>query len=148
MRGNCSTNQRPGKSENSVERDQKLFRSGDYHNECIHQVWYLSHERFVWKCPETKVWWTDGRTDRRTDGQDHSYSPPPQLRWRGTNIGHIFKLLWLFLIFELERRTKTLNVGNALGYLGNVTNFWWPFSWKSLPDMKITLVFKIFQYSI
>ena len=36
---NCSINHRPGNSMNSMGDNQKLIRSEENHNECIHQVW-------------------------------------------------------------------------------------------------------------
>ena len=46
-----------------------------YHNESAHQIWAKPDRCFVRKCAETAdVWWTDERTDGRTDGQHHSYT--------------------------------------------------------------------------
>ena len=61
-----SVNAKPGNGGNSVEHTPKLLiRLGEYHNDCIHQVWYQSPERLVQKGVETtKVWhkWTDEPT--------------------------------------------------------------------------------------
>ena len=53
MCGNCSINQRPENSGNFVERDLKLIRSRETHNELAHQIWAQSHQQFVRKCMET-----------------------------------------------------------------------------------------------
>ena len=45
---------------NAAGHDQKSIKSGEYHDECIHQVWDRSPGLFVRKCVETtKVWWMD-----------------------------------------------------------------------------------------
>ena len=71
MYGNCSTNQRSGNGGNSLEADQKVIKLGEYHNECVHQVWSQSPERYVRKCTEaTQMWRTKERTketNKRTD---------------------------------------------------------------------------------
>ena len=49
---NCPTNQGIGNAGNSVERDQKLIRPGEAHNEYVHKIWAQSDQRFVGKCVE------------------------------------------------------------------------------------------------
>ena len=43
-----------------------------------------------------------------------------------------FEIYMYPLIFELERRSKARNVGNANGYLFGIFNFRYHFRWKSL----------------
>ena len=68
---------------NSAERDQNLIRSRGYHNECIHQVWDHSPERFVrktQKCDGGTDARTNGRTNRRTNEQAYSKITPTELQ--------------------------------------------------------------------
>ena len=53
MRGNCSTNQKPGKSENPMDRDQNLIRPEEVHNGLDQQIWAQSDQQFVCKFVET-----------------------------------------------------------------------------------------------
>ena len=83
MRGNCSSNQRPGNSGNSAERDQELIRDGEYHkhyNECIHQVLEQSQ-----KCTETPK--CGGRINWRTSPflQPHPKTPLARDRTKYNN---------------------------------------------------------------
>ena len=47
-------------------------------------------------------------------------------------------------IFELKRRSKGQNVGNANGYLSDIFNFQYNFRWKS--ELKMAAIFKILKY--
>ena len=48
-------------------------------------------------------------------------------------------------IFELERRSKTQNVGNAHGYLSGIFNFRYNFRSK-ISSLKIAAILKILKY--
>ena len=69
-------------------------------------------------------------------------------RSRGQKVGQILKssiLLMLItpLIFELDRRTKSLNVGNGIAYLDVGLNFRYNFLFKSSPYLKMVAILKI-----
>ena len=49
------------------------------------------------------------------------------------------------LMCELDHRSKAQNVGNTLGYLDNITNFRWHFSWKSSSRSENFVTFPIFS---
>ena len=49
-------------------------------------------------------------------------------------------------MFELERRTKSLNVGNGMAYLDVGLNFRYNFRLKSSPDHKMVAILKILKY--
>ena len=55
---------------NSLDWDWMFIRPGEYHDECIHQVWDQFPERFVWKSIETTQN-RDGQMDRK--GQTYLY---------------------------------------------------------------------------
>ena len=48
-------------------------------------------------------------------------------------------------IFELERRSKAQNIGNANGYLSGIFNFRYNFRWKSLSRAQIGSYFENFE---
>ena len=48
--------------------------------------------------------------------------------------------------FELEHRTKSLNVGNGMAYLDVWLNFRSNFRFKSSPDLKMAVILKISKY--
>ena len=50
---NCSTNQRPENSGNSVGHDQMVIMSREIHNELAHQIWVKSIRWLVRKCVKT-----------------------------------------------------------------------------------------------
>ena len=60
MHGNCLTNEGPGNSENSMAHDFNLIKPGEYHNECIQQVWDWSPQQFVQKCMKI-IWQITGQ---------------------------------------------------------------------------------------
>ena len=37
-----------------MEQHQKMTRPGDFHIECIHEVWSQSHEWSLWKLTKTE----------------------------------------------------------------------------------------------
>ena len=49
-------------------------------------------------------------------------------------------------IFQLERRSKTQNVGNANGYLSGMFNFRYNFRWKICRELKMADILKISKY--
>ena len=48
-------------------------------------------------------------------------------------------------IFELERRSKAQNVGNAHGYLSGIFNFRYNFRQKVCRKLKLAAILKIFK---
>ena len=63
----------------------------------------------------------------------------------GLKIGQIFKFAITPSIFELERRTKSQNVGNGMTYLGVGLNFRYNFRFKSSPGPQNGGHFEIFE---
>ena len=49
-------------------------------------------------------------------------------------------------IFELQRRSKAQNVGNAHGYLSGIFNFWYNFRKKVCRELKMAAILKILKY--
>ena len=49
-------------------------------------------------------------------------------------------------IFELQRRSKAQNVGNAHGYRSGIFNFRYNFQSKSLVGLKMAAILKILKY--
>ena len=45
-------------------------------------------------------------------------------------------------IFELERRSKVQNVGNANGYLSDMFNFRYNFRWKNCRELKMAAILR------
>ena len=50
------------------------------------------------------------------------------------------------ITFELERRSKAQNVGNAHGYLFYIFNFRYNFRWKVCRKLKMAAILKIMIY--
>ena len=62
---------------------------------------------------------------------------------QGDKVGQIMKLT----IFELERRSKAQNVGNANGYLSGMFNFWYNIRQKKVcRELKMAAILKFFKY--
>ena len=57
-----------------------------------------------------------------------------------------FEIATIPLIFELERRTKSQNVGNGMAYLSVGPHFRYNFRFKMSPNLKMAAILKISKY--